>query len=333
MKLTDTASFLTEMGKPSQVCPKCGHSPIHKTHTYNTKATSDADKWKCKLAPLPGYPLASNGQSQQTTPAATTPAAGSTPPTPAQPTAATPTAPATPTATTAPVQRKVVAHTPTAKPTTVSNQPPTPEELREMIAKWLKIKELDKITTINSDNTIDIKGDADLSGLRARKIPVKINTVEGDFVVGGGSITSLDNFPDKVTGDLQVLMLDIPSFVGLPKEVGEDCLLVGNKDVTSIEGLPTTIGGKLDLQQCTRITSLKGIHKLVKQVNGEIDCSNTGVKEAVLGVMAIRGVTSVSLPDNKVAEIINKHLSSDDRDINACQEELIDAGYTAWAKM
>lgn len=338
MKLNVASQYLTEMGKPSQVCPKCGHSPIHKTHTYNAKATSDADKWRCKNAPLPGYPLA--GGSQAPTPASqpTTPTAGAQAPVaptptraPATPAAVTPPSAVTPpTATAVP---RVVAHTPAA--TRTATAAPATSDLKSRIKDWLekyaKIGE-DK-ATINEDNSVEINDDVDLTGILFKKVPMKINKVTGDYTAAGGSISTLENSPDVVTGDLTMIHLDIKSFVGGPSEVGGDCIYTGNDQVTSIEGLPSKVGGRIDISGCKKITSLKGIHKIVKQMDGEFDASTAGVKEAVLGLMAIRGITSVNLPDNKVAAIINKHLSSDDRDINACQEELIDAGFTAWAKI
>jgi serine/threonine protein phosphatase PrpC len=53
----------------------------------------------------------------------------------------------------------------------------------------------------------------------------------------------------------------------------------------------------------------------------------------VLGLLMIDGVTDIKLPDNKVTEILVAQLKSEDRDPHEAQEQLIDAGFVAAAKM
>jgi hypothetical protein len=52
----------------------------------------------------------------------------------------------------------------------------------------------------------------------------------------------------------------------------------------------------------------------------------------ILGVLLIEGCELIILDYPKVHNIINKHLKGD-RDVFACQEELIEAGFDEYAKL
>jgi hypothetical protein len=81
------------------------------------------------------------------------------------------------------------------------------------------------------------------------------------------------------------------------------------------------------------LTSLAGIHKIIKEIHGYADFRNNPIKSNVLGLMRIKGLTMVVHLDNKqVMDILNKYLRGD-RDIIACQSELQDAGLEEFAKL
>ena len=52
----------------------------------------------------------------------------------------------------------------------------------------------------------------------------------------------------------------------------------------------------------------------------------------LLGLLLIDGLQKVFLDNMKVRVIINKHLKGD-RDVFACQEELIEAGFEDFAQL
>lgn len=327
MKLQIIAKPLLEMGKPAQVCPKCGHGPMSKTHYYYKGG------WNCKHPALPGYPLTG---SQAPAAPASAPAPAPTPavhpavaaghavpaPTPAPTPAAAPVA-------SAPSQ-------PTPAPTPAA---PAPAPARQALSGSFEqkvtqfLKDLDEPVTqftFNEDKSVSITQDVDFTQFDYEKIPMKIRNVEGDMLLAG-HVKTLQNCPDVVSGDFECVHTVITSLVGGPKEVGGDYVIRANESLTSIEGAPTKVGGDFDAKECRRLVSLKGIHKMVKECNGTMNFGDTGVKESVLGLLMIRGVKKIIVPEAKVAEILNKHLGTDD--IHVVQEELIDAGFASYAKM
>lgn len=325
MKLSVISQPLVEMGKPAQVCDLCGHSPMHKTHNYNAGTRS----WKCKasLGVLPGYPKAGATASSAAAPQASSAPSGSVPPAapPSAPRIIAPAGPAGPSVSVRPVAKASarVAATPSAS------------SWEDQVTNFLSEKGVSKEQfKFNGDNTVSIEADdVDFSDLLLRKVPMKITEIKGDFHLGGMFIESLQNCPDTITGDFDCTHCEkLTSLTGGPREVGGDYAISNNSNLSSLEGVAQKIGGDFNCSRNSKLTSLKGIHKMIKQVNGEMNFADSGVKENVLGLLVISGVTSIKLPDAKVTEIMNKHLKSEDRDINACQEDLINAGFPAFAK-
>ena len=79
--------------------------------------------------------------------------------------------------------------------------------------------------------------------------------------------------------------------------------------------------------------TLHNIHKHFKCIHGKINFIMNPVRSNVLGVMHIKGLQKVYLNNHEVEYIINKHLQSKERDIHSCQEELIQAGFSEYAKI
>lgn len=323
MKL-NIVNALMEMGKPAQVCPKCGHGPLSKTHSYYRQGVG----WVgCKNSPAPGYPLASGSatSSPASAPAASTPPAPTAPAaSPAAPKAA---APATPTQAAAPAAPKTVVHTPTAQRVT----PPSAGDRKTRVKMWLDEHEVENYT-INDDNSVDVEGDvhlvdSDYEGL------VKFGTVSGDFIIGAGNIRSLKNAPKHVGGDLSVTGLDITTLAGLPESVDGDVTLAHLDDISSLEGMPKRIGGSLTLAKFPKLTSIGNIQDIVEEVNGTVDVHDMPVlKRGLVAIMLIPGVTGVKTPNAKVSEIMERHIKGDS-DFYSCQEDLIQSGFDAAAAL
>ena len=99
----------------------------------------------------------------------------------------------------------------------------------------------------------------------------------------------------------------------------------------SLEGAPSSIGGNLYCSN-NNFTSLHNIHKKIKYIGGFASFNECPITTHVLGLLLIDGLQQVYLNTNGVEDIINKHLKGD-RDVFACQEELIEAGYEEFAQL
>ena len=99
----------------------------------------------------------------------------------------------------------------------------------------------------------------------------------------------------------------------------------------SLEGVPSSIGINLYCSN-NNFTSLHNIHKKIKYIGGLASFNKCPITSHVLGLLLIDGLQQVYLDTNGVEDIINKHLKGD-RDVFACQEELIEAGFDEFAQL
>ena len=87
------------------------------------------------------------------------------------------------------------------------------------------------------------------------------------------------------------------------------------------------------------LTSLKGIHKIIKEVNGDIYLGNTPIKNGILGLLMINGVRNIkntltgSSKFSKAIKIVSKYLGQGRAGVLSAQEELIDAGLDEFAEL
>jgi hypothetical protein len=331
MRLLDVSKLL-EMAGPAQTCGNCGASPIHKTHNYS-KDANGGTRWACRGANVQAFQAAGGKPTPDpatgryffvpatgTTPAVTTPAAAPT---------AGPASSATPAAPKAAVPK--AAPKPAATPAPAPSSPARP--FRKQAEEWLKSKKVENFT-FNADDSVDVDDDVTFAALRYTTLPIKFGKVAGNFSVVGSALTSFKNFPDRVDGSLYVSASPITHLDGCTTSIGEDFTLKDMKELESMASAkPIEVGEDFKLS-APLLSSLPGINKYIKRVGGRVTIEME-LKSHALGLMAIRGVKEVQLQyqNRAVSDIMNKHLKSEDRDINAAQEEMIDAGFTALAKM
>ena len=125
---------------------------------------------------------------------------------------------------------------------------------------------------------------------------------------------------------------------GGPKEVMEN-YICEDSNLYSLKGIAEEIGTSLFLAR-NNLTSLHNIHKQIKHIGDSADFTRNPITNCVLGLLLIDGLEHVALGDrydedlelNKVQMIINKYLEGD-KDVFACQEELIEAGFEEFAKL
>jgi hypothetical protein len=149
-------------------------------------------------------------------------------------------------------------------------------------------------------------------------------------------LTSLEGSPKHVSDDFTCYSNNLKSLKGGPEYVGSDFYCFDNV-ITSLEDAPSYIGGEF-LCHNNNLTSLHNIHKQIKHIGQVADFQQNPIKSCVLGLLLIEGLKQVLIDDNSgmadepIHDIINRHLEGD-RDVFACQEDLINAGYEDYAKL
>lgn len=342
MQVSILGAWLTEMARPAQLCTSCGLSMAKNHHWYK-------GGWRCKPDNVAKFQASGGTPTQAQTPVAAATSPVQAPLAPIQSVQA-PQSPVAPVAPTAPPAVRTLTPKPAKAPAATKSidqyrsKPPEvyhPNDYRIHLEHWLAKHHMIDDVTIEDDHSITVKQGHDLTILTAhqKRCPVVINDIGGDssLTVSAGSLEDLHNFPSRVGGDLMVTHQELTTLEGCPSVVGGNVNLSHNPKLSSIEGICTEIGGNLHLEHTT-IVDLRGIHKQLKKMGGYLDISSTPIVGGILGVMMIRGLTEVKCTSasselGKAVEIINKHLKSDERDVYACQDELIDAGYGAFSRM
>ncbi len=143
------------------------------------------------------------------------------------------------------------------------------------------------------------------------------------------NLTSLEGSP-SIIGTLYCDNNQLGSLKGGPTTVKNNFVCENNK-LTSLEGAPSSVGGYFVCSR-NKLTSLHNIHKQIKHIGLCANFEFNPITSCVLGLLLIDGLEKVYLDTNGVEDIINKHLKGD-RDVFACQEELIEAGYEEFAQL
>ena len=175
------------------------------------------------------------------------------------------------------------------------------------------------------------------------------STVTGEFKCSFNDLENLSFAPETVGGSFSCTDNQLVNLVGGPKHVGGE-FFCGRNELESLEGSPETVGEDFYCQKnklkslvgitkkvkdlCAngnQLTDLHNIHKLV-DINGAADFLGNPITSHVLGLLMMPKLKEVFLDNRSVQKIINKHLQGG-RDIFACQEELIEAGFEDYAQL
>jgi hypothetical protein len=126
------------------------------------------------------------------------------------------------------------------------------------------------------DGFIGVDESVDLSGRLGdlKQLPLTFNEVSGNFICSRNNLTTLEGCPKEVhffsCGDNKLTSLEHS-----PKIAEGDFYCYYNDNLTSLEGLEDTyINGKLDIDLCHNLYSIKGFPKKV----GSFSCLNTPIK-------------------------------------------------------
>lgn len=184
------------------------------------------------------------------------------------------------------------------------------DEISTDVDAFMKICKIKKYDV--KKRAVIVYGDADLSFQHFMRIPVQFKVVNGDFNID--SCTELENLegcPEEIAGNFYCSGLSkLSSLKGAPKKINEWCVLNNNQS----------------------LTSFTDIHRHLNEIRGAF-YSDTMVEGKALGFLKIKHLRSISLNRKlvKLEKIINKYLP--EGDMFACQQELIDAGFGAYAQL
>ena len=123
--------------------------------------------------------------------------------------------------------------------------------------------------SINSDGSIDVDGDVNMSCQNLEKIPTKFGKVTGDFYCYNNNLTSLEGAPTSVGGGFYCYKNNnLTSLEGAPTSVGGNFYCSYN-NLTSLEGAPTSVGGGFYCNQNEIEFTESDVH-LICNVEGNI---------------------------------------------------------------
>lgn len=207
--------------------------------------------------------------------------------------------------------------------------PPAEAPIQKQMKQWFVDHRMDPDPVmVRADRKVDyfltVRMTERLGSLKS--IPVPFGYVSQSFYVDKNNIETLLNTPDHV---------------------GEDLILSFNPKLTSLEGLNCEIGDSVSLAS-TGLRSLHNVHKHIRHAK-RLNVSNCKITSHILGVLLIKGIErfeynwefstqgSGGWDYNSATPVkfIQKQLAkpANERDILECQEEMIDAGFGAYAKL
>lgn len=156
--------------------------------------------------------------------------------------------------------------------------------------------------------------------------------VLGGFDCSRKGLESLEGCPKVINGRFNCNRNHLTSLKFGPDRVG-GYFSCGNNQITSTEHAPKILSEGASFGS-NLLTSLKDIHKHIQESYGFFGFAGNDIRSHVLGLLKIKGLKGVILENSDVQVIINKHLNHrHSRNLLACQEELIDAGYAAFAQL
>ena len=151
-----------------------------------------------------------------------------------------------------------------------------------------------------------------------------------DLQIDVKQLTSLTGCPPHITGYINCANNKITSSVGGPQIVDGN-YYCSNNHLTDLIGCASHIGGTVYCYTNNKITSLVGIHKIIKSCNA-IFFDADQVTQGGIGFLLIDNLTDIS--DFMIPfKIIKSYLGTGTKGMMVCRAELIDNGYSEYAKL
>lgn len=188
--------------------------------------------------------------------------------------------------------------------------------------KWLKTQhkpdiELDSSGKVIVHRTLDFSSARSSSAERFHEVAYPFAKIDGSFYLSYSDLSSFKNFPNTITGSLNINNCYISDFKNAPKVIGNE-FIIGD-------------------QEHNKLTSLKGIHKHITKV-GSV-CIGGSITKDILGLILLEPafislagpIKNASL--QKAINILNNHLGVGKSGVLSAQQELIDADLDDYAEL
>ena len=153
-----------------------------------------------------------------------------------------------------------------------------------------------------------------------------------DLILDNRKLNSLDGCPEDITGDFDCSNNYLRSLVGGPQRVaGWYDAEHQNSSLTSLVGCASHIGHRLYFCGNDELTSLVGIHKIIKSCK-IMTFDSENITEGGIGLLMINNLTEIT-DDAIQFHIIKQYLGSGTKGMMECSKELTAKGYSPYAKL
>lgn len=178
---------------------------------------------------------------------------------------------------------------------------------------------------------------------KKNELRFKYGRVERSFEVRfTDQIKSMKEFPEWVGKQCTLVSLHgIENCEGFPKHVGFVTVLSMLSSLKSIEGMRESQVKDLNIVHCGKLESLKGLPKII---DGNLELRGLVKAKNILEIFNSKGIKKIHfeigsqftdkeiLDSKEIKRILNKHYQNG-RDMIGCQEELIEAGLSEYARL
>ena len=111
--------------------------------------------------------------------------------------------------------------------------------------------------TINSDGSIDVDGNVDLSSRNLSILPIKFKRIMGDFHIQNNQLATLYGSPIAIGRNFNCFNNQLTNFTNGPKWVGGDLYAYNNK-LAILKGSPHEVAGNYYISGNDKLSNLVG---------------------------------------------------------------------------
>ena len=154
--------------------------------------------------------------------------------------------------------------------------------------------------------------------------------ISGELKVAKLKLTTLEGCPEHITGSFHCESNKLASLIGGPQKVDGTYMCQSNR-LTSLVGCASHIGDRLAFFSNPKISSLVGIHKIIKSCQGVwFDAEN--ITQGGIGLLLIEHMSGIST-NTEPFKIIRSYIGQGTKGMMECSKELISKGYANYAQL